>query len=223
MAQFCLVGNNGPRSKQARARPALAPRRSIERLTRYGAFIENRAGVPAGASPARQRHRVRRHHRRVPFRRAPCAHVPREHRAALHADEPGHAAQRSARAGCMLPGACCPLHFRILPAVLRASVVCHLLPLAMLSTVVVCMLRVACAQGCAFSSGCGAWRPLQRCLSPLVPCSLPPGRRCPLQRCNAARCNAASCDASTVPIRHGAGPCLHFVALRPIERGEVRY
>ncbi len=26
-----------------------------------------------------------------------------------------------------------------------------------------------------------------------------------------------------VPFRHGAGPRLHFVALRPIERGEVRY
>jgi hypothetical protein len=230
MAQFCLVGNNRPRSKQARARPARArpaqaPRRSIERLARYSAFIESCAGVPAGASSARQRHRVRRHHRRVPFRRAPRAHVPREHRAALHADEPGHAAQRSARAGCMLPGACCPLHFRILPAVLRrlSSVTSCLLQCSQRLSVACCVLHVACAQGCAFSSGCGAWRPLQRCLSPLVPCSLPLGRRCPLQRCNAARCNAASCDASTVPICRGAGPRLHFVALRPIERGEVRY
>jgi hypothetical protein len=37
------------------------------------------------------------------------------------------------------------------------------------------------------------------------------------------RCNGASCNASTVPICRGAGPRLHFVALRPIERGEVRY
>jgi hypothetical protein len=28
---------------------------------------------------------------------------------------------------------------------------------------------------------------------------------------------------AAVPFRHGAGPHPHFVALRPIERGEVRY
>jgi hypothetical protein len=34
---------------------------------------------------------------------------------------------------------------------------------------------------------------------------------------------ATVATVAAVPIRHGAGPRLHFVALRPIERGEVRY
>ena len=48
----------------------------------------------------------------------------------------------------------CVLAFRRLSRV--SSVVCHLLSVAILSS---CVLHVACAQGCAFSSGCGAWRP----------------------------------------------------------------
>jgi hypothetical protein len=138
--------------------------------------------------------------------------------------------QGTPRSAVPVPVACCPVHvvrcifvFCLLSCVRLSSVTSCLLQCCQRLSVACCVLHVACAQGCAFSSGCGAWRPLQRCLSPLVPCSLPLGRRCPLQRCNAARCNAASCDASTVPICRGAGPRLHFVALRPIERGEVRY
>jgi hypothetical protein len=150
MAPFRLVGNNGPRSMQTRARrararpppPPPAPLRSIERLTRYSAFIGNRAGVPAGARSVRQRHRVRWHHRRVPFRRAPRAHVPREHRAARHADEPTARPPIPRRAHLMLPGACWRLPSatsRLLQCCQRLSVAC-------------CVLHVACAQGRAFSS-----------------------------------------------------------------------
>ena len=67
--------------------------------------------------------------------------------------------------------------------------------------------------------------PLQRCLFRVVCCqvSVACSRWHVARRTSGFVANLSVATVAAVPIRHGAGPRLHFVALRPIERGEVRY
>jgi hypothetical protein len=133
--------------------------------------------------------------------------------------------------GCMLSGVCCNIFCPVLSVVCCGVLRC---PLHAVRCNVVCsMLRAA---------GC----PLHAAMSPLsVVCSVLYVVKC---RLHAVGCmlHGVCCSVfrrplhvarrtsgvvapwsvatvAAVPFRHGAGPRLHFVALRPIERGEVRY
>ena len=205
MAAFRSVGNNGPRSMHARARPFLPPppphththippplppppslnppafKRAPHTLQRINRKTCGRAGRGTFCSPTASSAAARS---ACFFFGALCprAHVPREHRAALHADEPRHAAYTAP----------CPSHAA---RCMLASAVCRLSPVAMLSTVSGCMLRVACCVRAGLRLQFGL-----RCTASVATLSFASGLLF------VATCNVARCLLSVATLSFASGP-----------------